>query len=434
MVCNFRISYRRQNAGLHRLAGQLIASLVVGLFSLGGFSTSLGDEWITISLPLRAGSFYSLNDFRRQYSERIAHAEFVPGDEREIELTGADKITMQIAATIGVVKIELTDDHLMIQVPNSEDDEVRRQRRRQLESALGVSLVDWPKGKGLHLPDKFDAARPTVLLIHGMNSNLASLSGLSREFARQGIQVCSFDYPSNGPIAWSGNRLSDELKIFASENHGAKIAIAAHSMGGLVARYCLETPDHNPGCVTDLFLLGTPNHGSRLAAASDLYRLICQLSSLGRDMSISDGLSEAAEDVATDSAFLQSLNRHSRPNAIRYHVAIGSKSFLQDEELKDLAHRVDEYLSAHAASKERRVAAAQLLSADELRMGLGDGIVAARSAKLVGVNSEQTFECNHCDLISANDPRGAAVLTWIMHTMNWNPNGDENGKPNNRER
>ena len=91
----------------------------------------------------------------------------------------------------------------------------------------------------------------------------ASSIGSGRRVGTGAFKALVFDYPNDGPIAWSGDRLSDDLKALSAPNPGLRMVIVAHSMGGLVSRYCLETPGKQPSCVTDLFTLGTPHHGRR---------------------------------------------------------------------------------------------------------------------------------------------------------------------------
>ena len=81
----------------------------------------------------------------------------------------------------------------------------------RLGRLLKIPLNEWPAGLGLHIPAEFDPSRSTVLLIHGLGSGIAALLPMQAAFERWGVQVLTFDFPNDGPIAWSGDRLSTDL-------------------------------------------------------------------------------------------------------------------------------------------------------------------------------------------------------------------------------
>ncbi len=134
--------------------------------------------------------------------------------------------------------------------------------------------MDWPEKNGLHLPDDFHPSARTILLIHGLESHAGQFDRFQQACRKWGVQTLVFDYPNDGPIAWAGDRLSDDLKALSARNPRLRVVIVAHSMGGLVSRYCLETPGKLPGCVTDLFTLGTPHAGSALSGGTARGRIV----------------------------------------------------------------------------------------------------------------------------------------------------------------
>jgi pimeloyl-ACP methyl ester carboxylesterase len=72
----------------------------------------------------------------------------------------------------------------------------------------------------------------------------------------QGLAVECHDYDWRLPVLESGRTLAERLRAAKP----ARIALVAHSMGGLVSRAALALPD--TGHVERLVLLGTPNAGS----------------------------------------------------------------------------------------------------------------------------------------------------------------------------
>jgi pimeloyl-ACP methyl ester carboxylesterase len=387
--------------------------------------TEAGDVQLTI--PLRQGQYYSLLDYCRE-SNRTLRTTYdldrVP--ERLVEFTRQDeqyiKLLSSVTGLTFEIRIDAARNELMLRAPAADSDSERQKRRRVLERLLGIPLDIWPADKGLHLPKGFDPSRQGVLLIHGLESNNASLQPLANEFTRRGVQALTFDYPNDASLAWCGGRLSDELKVLSSQHSRLKLAIVAHSMGGLLARYCLETPGCDPGCVTDLCLLGTPNHGTRLAAGQDLLEFVQEIlpAPTQATRSLRDGLGEAALDLHPSSRFLRDLNARTRPKEVRYHLVIGQRGWVSVTERRDIVQDLDRILRGRGVSDVRRAELIGFLKqADELCHGLGDGAVSVRSARLPNVASEQLFDLGHMQLLAGNAPEGqpSAVVDWIMREV-----------------
>ena len=85
--------------------------------------------------------------------------------------------------------------------------------------------------------------------------------------------VCPYDWRKDNAI--SADTLAAKIDSAVAQHGGAaEVTIIAHSMGGLVSRYYLESGDFNarPGfaAVRNLIALGTPHRGSPLALAAAL--------------------------------------------------------------------------------------------------------------------------------------------------------------------
>ena len=239
----------------------------------------------------------------------------------------------------------------------------------------------WPADLGWHLPEDFQPNRRTVLLIHGLESNIASMRPLQTAFERWGAQVIQFDFPNDGPIARSGDRLREALMEFQRLRPAVNLVVVVHSMGGLVARSAPEVPSDGPSCVSDLFLLGTPNGGSRLAQAQPWLELFTDvLPNLPRLHNISaDGLGEAATDLEPGSRFFRLLNAHWSPGGVRYFCGIGCRSFLSDDERAGMERELTRIFDSRDVPDLTRRQLLDLLRSDELKDGKGDGAVTVRS-------------------------------------------------------
>src|SRR4051812_24534989 len=93
---------------------------------------------------------------------------------------------------------------------------------------------------GLLMPQKVDANRPMVVLVHGLDCDRTNWFPMADLLIGQGYQVAYFTYPSDGPLADSGAMLAKEMTALHEEFPTMTLDIVAHSMGGLVARDYVE--------------------------------------------------------------------------------------------------------------------------------------------------------------------------------------------------
>ena len=414
----------RFNACNHRVISIGLYAAVI-LFWLCSWARA--DECVDLVIPLQDGRYYTLHDFCRE-SNRVLKTNYdldqIP--DRRLEMTEQEKTLLRLAAAVEapdrLLKVRFEANRLILSLPDRENENVRRRNRHRLERLLGLQLDTWPPGKGLQVPPKFDSRRQSVLLIHGLESNAAAMDGWRSGLESRGFQVLTFDYPNDGPLEWSGDRLSIELSRLTAEHPGFRVAIVAHSMGGLVSRYCLETPGKNPGCVTNLFLLGTPHQGSRLAGGQEWLELVFETlpNRSERWGTIRDGLGEAADDLKPGSLFLTRLNKQRLPPEVRYHSAIGNRGFMTAEQSRRAIKDTEAAMSRRAVSATRQAEILGILrQAEELQAERGDGVVSVNSARLKGAYAERIFDINHLQFLSipAADPERNEVFRWIVESL-----------------
>jgi pimeloyl-ACP methyl ester carboxylesterase len=401
-----------------------IAGFALAAF-LAAAAPANADEFIDLTIPLEDGRYFSPREFCAECNRKLhAHypLEFIR--DRKVELTTLERAALVIAGETGLIRVSIDDDKLVIGVPNREDDRVRRRLRKRLEKLLHLPLTEWPEEKGLHLPEDFDSGRRTMLLVHGLEADADDLKPFAKACRDTEIQALLFDYPNDGPIAWSGDRLRSELEDLCKQYGKLNLVIVAHSMGGLVARYALEVADDSPKCVSDLFMLGTPNHGSRLAGAQEWIELIRALpaGTLFSGENLRDGLGEAARDLRPGSEFFKELGSGRRPPGVRYYVAIGRHSFLTEEQRAAIERELTDFFRRRKVPEEFRQVVLEALASDELRDGRGDGAVAVASARLKGSDGERIFDLNHIKLLAlpGEHPEEAELFQWVLETLGWN--------------
>jgi triacylglycerol esterase/lipase EstA (alpha/beta hydrolase family) len=109
-----------------------------------------------------------------------------------------------------------------------------------------------------------NSAYPPVLLVHGYGCNSGYWAHLAPLLDREGISHASIDLePVAGSIDDYAPLIEARVRELCAATGAARIAIVAHSMGGLAARAWMRA--HGSARVARLITLGTPHHGTALA-------------------------------------------------------------------------------------------------------------------------------------------------------------------------
>lgn len=261
---------------------------------------------------------------------------------------------------------------------------------------------------------------PLVLVVHGLNSAPEHCESLLTEVRAAGVPCGVFAYPNDQAIADSAALLASELRQLTVRSPGCRVALVTHSMGGLVARGCVENPGIDPGNVNRLIMVAPPTHGSKLASyafATDLWEhWYCRKKGgpwrRTRD-GIIDGLGEAVGDLCADSTYLRQLNSRPRNPAIKYTVILGTAGPVSESQLKWTVEKLQDktkYLpGVHSLAKQT---AQELGNLTEVVEGQGDGVVAIERGKLAGVDDLVLLPFGHLSIVEA-----AGALTEISDEL-----------------
>lgn len=260
-----------------------------------------------------------------------------------------------------------------------------------------------------------DAAKapnlPLVVLIHGFNSTPLRNAAVLAPIREAGFPTAAFTYPNDADISESADFLSRELKAFAAEHPDQQIALVTHSMGGLVARACVENAKLDPGNVARLVMIAPPTHGSMFAHVSfgtDVWEhwLTRRDGSPWRRWrdSVVDGLGEASDELVPGSPFLTQLNAQPRNPRIRYAIFLGTHAAVSARELDAVRWTLGK--TARMKGVGRFATSIDNLAADldELVEGKGDGVVALKRGRLDGVDDVVLLPFDH---FSCTDDPGA---------------------------
>lgn len=172
-----------------------------------------------------------------------------------------------------------------------------------------LSFVKEKRG-GVYLLEAYDPQKVPVLFIHGAGGTPQDWRYFISQLDRSRYQAWVYYYPTGLPIDLSAGWLDKFIADLHQRFRFQRLAIAAHSMGGLVARrsLTLTAGDSARDYSTLLVTFATPFGGvpvARLGLSLGAYAV------------------PSWRDLAPTSAFLRSLQSRSLPAAVRHHVFFG---------------------------------------------------------------------------------------------------------------
>jgi pimeloyl-ACP methyl ester carboxylesterase len=271
---------------------------------------------------------------------------------------------------------------------------------------------------GLQLDDDWQQSavdRPIVIVVHGFNSTPARNQPMLEAIRAAGHPCGAFAYPNDYTIRASAHLLSSELRRLAQHYPERRVTLVCHSMGGMVARACVEDSLYDPGNVDRLIMIAPPTSGSCIAyfaVGTDLWEHWLSRRSGGPwrrvHDSVVDGLGEAADELRPDSEFLVELNSRPRNPRIAYSVLLGTGARMSEAEMSWIRSSIVGRLAKVPGAEERAEQFDQLLAdLDELVEGRGDGVVAVKRGRLAGVDDTLVIPFGHLSV--TGDPTTTAV-------------------------
>lgn len=282
-----------------------------------------------------------------------------------------------------------------------EEKELRTQVREAVKESFPEEAAEYAEMFGLTRLEQDgepcrgpDVDRGSVVLVHGLDDPGVVWRSLAPVLCQEAYDVWVMEYPNDQPIAESAVLLAEELKTLLEESVD-RVSIVTHSMGGLVTREMLTSPDvaylqaARDGVAPEVDLLvmvGTPNHGASVARFRVLGEWRDQLSRMTEGAGswlggILDGAGEAKIDLLPESRFLTELNARPQPEDVEMLIIAGVASPWSEG---DIERWVDAQSQDASADERERVAE---LGAGLVAMtrGVGDGLVSLESTRLPGV-------------------------------------------------
>jgi hypothetical protein len=163
------------------------------------------------------------------------------GSSREVSITGYDPTHLS-RVKLGATEYPLAADFTAPIVEQTYD-------INEITVALGGLLHPGVMNSKLILLEPYDPQRIPILLVHGLNSHPRMWKDIINDLRadpklRGRYQFMLFYYPTGWPIGYSSLRLREELAALeAVTGKHKKMVIVGHSMGGLLARMQVITPN-----------------------------------------------------------------------------------------------------------------------------------------------------------------------------------------------
>ena len=126
-----------------------------------------------------------------------------------------------------------------------------------------------------------DPRRPTVCLVHGLNSSSGGFVHVVPHLEQAGYGVVVYDYPFNQRLEDSCSQFRTDWQAFRKQAGETRPwAILAHSMGALVARSYVEGDDQAAREVASLIMIAPVNQGAHLARLQTVHQTLSSLTAI----------------------------------------------------------------------------------------------------------------------------------------------------------
>ncbi len=307
-------------------------------------------------------------------------------------------------------RIELTDSAIVVRYDTEkfpqDSDQAKATVRLFTREVDPEAAAAQSRTFGMLLPKNVKPTHPTVLLVHGLDSDRSKWARLAELLANEGYQVGWFSYPSDQPITDSAVLLAKHHVAMKKMFPDMPLSIVAHSMGSLVTRAYIEGDDYAGG-IGRLILIAPPNHGSNwaqfrlLLEAQEHYGLWKNEAEWSPTWMITDGLGEAGRDLQPGSAFLTMLNDRPRREGVQYTIITGSQhpaARIAGNTTEKLANVLPDYVESLWGFRQTTDSLRKLGERMKNTSTDSDGPVTLDSARLSGVNDFVVVHGDHHSL------------------------------------
>jgi len=282
-----------------------------------------------------------------------------------------------------------------------EEKELRNRLRETIIEKFPEQAEQYSRTIGLFsfaaIGDKGDGggrSKHSTVLIHGLDDPGKVWQTLAPALVEEGYDIWLMNYPNDQPIAESTQLFLEEL-IELRALGITEINIVAHSMGGLVTRDLLTSPEINYGSLTErekvprvekFIMVGTPNHGSQMVRFRIFGEIRDHMDRLFKGQSnslgfILDGAGEAKIDLLPGSLFLTELNSRPDPEIDEMLIIAGVTAPWSEEDINRWRDSIAQKVGTDHLDEINNISSSLL----SMSHGLGDGLVTVESTRLPGI-------------------------------------------------
>jgi pimeloyl-ACP methyl ester carboxylesterase len=248
-----------------------------------------------------------------------------------------------------------------------------------------------------------NSTKPLLILIPGLLASDDSMACLAKAGQKKSYPTAIFRYTSQKGIGTAATQLSGELRSLAQTSPGQRCVLVSHSMGGLVARKCIEDMTLAPNNVSHLIMIAPPNQGSEIAklSAEKLAADFEFADKLDRqtldliDDSLGSFFGRAQEELCPESPLLAEMNRCERASGVRYCIIAGNKGPIPAQAAQVSTILGSLFLNEIPEARAALQSANRLFAMKEWTNGHGDGVVSVASTRLAGVDDVVTLPFAH---------------------------------------
>lgn len=331
----------------------------------------------------------------------------------EIKLKKREK-TRRWPWVIGGILLLIGLWHFFANIYREEEKKLLVQLRETIKETFPKQTAEFLQTFGLfyfnvnqELSDGEALDRKSVILVHGLDDPGKVWQNLAPKLAKEGFSVWLMHYPNDQPIVESARLFFKELK--GRKKLGIqRISIVAHSMGGLVSREMLTSPEieysrsiknREVPEVATFIMVGTPNHGSQLVRFRVFTEMRDHLARLTKGEAswlgaILDGAGEAKIDLLPGSRFLIELNARPHSEGVNALIIAGITSPWDENDINGWLDNIRQKVSDDHQKQVDALGEYMISMSHEL----GDGLVTLESTRLEGV-PHRTVDGTHLSMI-----------------------------------
>jgi pimeloyl-ACP methyl ester carboxylesterase len=168
-------------------------------------------------------------------------------------------------------------------------------------------------GIGIYFLEPYNPHKLPVLFIYGISGSFQDWRPILKKLDRRKYQPWLFQYPSGLRLAKSANALAHMILLLRAQHSFERMAIVAHSMGGLVSRGAIQLAVGQAGTnfISELVTISTPWAGHEAAELGVKYL---------------DYPVPSWHDMNPGSAYLQQILAQPLPLGTQHDLIFGFKS------------------------------------------------------------------------------------------------------------